>query len=153
MKKYSIIITALTCLLFVMLLTFCKKKDDQLLTPTHGDLTPYVGTWKGQTYYYCLGGYPMTLNIQSDGTVTGVVDIIVYSGGYYFPYTSNLAGEAWSERQPWHFSADLQESGATSSKMYLGGSLHNDTLSGWLSENNPVANPPDNCFLFALIKQ
>ncbi|MBI4645520.1 MAG: calcium-binding EGF-like domain-containing protein, partial [Bacteroidia bacterium] len=120
----------------------------------HGNLTPYIGTWAGQTYYYCLmDGWPFTLTIQSNGTVTGTVYISMYVGnGMYYNCTSSLTGEAWANKPRFRFYTELQESDCTTSKMYLGGSLTNDTLAGWLSEGNPIADPPDNCFLFMLKK-
>lgn len=109
----------------------------------HGDIGEYVGTWSGSITFPSMGGgWPLDLTIESDASAYGEISMTVGS----YPCDSDLEGEVWADREGWAFFAELQESGCTSSMLYLGGEIEGGDFAGLCGEDVQPSEDTDCVF-------
>ena len=123
---------------FLLALPSCDAAQDD----DRGDISPYLGEWDGSIAFPGIGGgWPLSLTVKDDGTAAGRIDMQIGST----PCDSDLDGEVWADQEPWHFYAELQESGCTSSLLYLGGALEDGQLGGVCGEGSPPDEAETDC--------
>jgi len=109
----------------------------------HGDIANYVGSWSGSITFPSMGGgWPLDLTIESDASASGEISMSVGS----YPCNSDLEGEVWADEEGWAFYAELQESGCTSSMLYLGGEIEGGDFAGFCGEDVQPSEDTDCVF-------